>query len=235
MNPRGLKLSWVGLVVVILVLAESGCRRHNPATRERIPPRSKGPALYGLPTGRASTDVARLRPPRAQGRDWRTAPFYLLQTELSPAILVHSSTRQLSLFAGATNSGLGAPTFVAWTTMNGPRTFRRGEPLDVTRMEECWVLVWWAGAEGWTYWDSPWVIFLQHKPQSMILDGDGLHLEFAHSADDVVLLPLYGYEKTPQKGSDFPAEHGLRTRKVKTWEWAKGLPRDPLTRVRYWA
>ena len=69
--------------------------------------------------------------------------FHVINTELSPASLVHSPTKHLSLFSGLTNYGLGAPTFVAWATANGPRTFKRGEKLDVAVMAECWVLVWW--------------------------------------------------------------------------------------------
>ena len=136
-----------------------------------------------------------------------------------------------------TNHGLGAPTFVAWATMNGPRTFKRGELLNVTNMAENWVLVWWAGAEGWTNWDSPWVVYLQHKPEAMKLDADGLHLESPRAAGDVVLLPLYGYDKPPPEGRNFRAEQGLAEPKVKvkTWEWPKVITRDPLTRIRYWA
>lgn len=151
--------------------------------------------------------------------------------------MVHSDSRHLGLFTGMTHYGLGAPKFVAWSTMSGPRTFKRGDKLDVTKMEECWVLVWWAGAEGWTNWDNPWVLYLQHKPETMSLDEDGLHFEFPKSAGDVVLMPLYGYEKPPQKGHDFLAEHGLAGRKtrIKTWDWPEVLTRDPLTRIRYWA
>lgn len=136
-----------------------------------------------------------------------------------------------------TGQGLGTPTFVAWATINGPRTFKRGESFTLTNMAENWVLVWWTGAEGWTNWDSPWVVYLQYQPNTMKLDAEGLHLEFPRTAGDVVLLPLYGYDKPPQEGRDFRAEHGLPQPKVKvkTWEWPKVITRDPLTRVRYWA
>jgi hypothetical protein len=52
-----------------------------------------------------------------------------------------------------------------------------------------------------------------------------------------VLMPLYGYEKAPLPGKDERAAHGLTKRKValRTWDWAQGLTRDPLTRIRYWA
>jgi hypothetical protein len=159
----------------------------------------------------------------------------VVQTELSPAILVHSASNTLALFAGTTNAGLGAPTYVAWSTPNGPRTFKRHERLEIQHMQECWVLVWWAGAEGWTNWDSPWAIYLQHQPKAMALDDGGLQIQFADAAGDVVLLPLYGYEKLPQRGSNGFARFGPPPRKVHTWDWPEVLKRDPLTRIRYWA
>ncbi len=225
---------WVG---VALSLALAGCGRPSAPSGQRTPPNPKAPALYGPSSGVASKEIARARPANADSADWQAAPFYLLQTELSPAVLVHSLSSHLSVFSGMTNYGLGAPKFMAWSTMNGPRTFKRDEKLDVTKMEECWVVVWWAGAEGWTNWDSPWVLYLQHKPDAMSLDDDGLHFEFPKAAGDVVMMPLYGYEKPPQKGRDFLAEHGLggRKTKVKTWDWPEVLTRDPLTRIRYWA
>jgi hypothetical protein len=222
---------------VALLLALVGCGRNSTTSDGRTSPNPNAPALYGPPTGVASKEIPLARPLDAGIDAWRSAPFYLLQTDLSPALLVHSDSRHLGLFTGTTNYGLGAPKFVAWSTMNGPRTFKRGEKLDVAKMEECWMLVWWAGAEGWTNWDSPWVLYLQHKPEAMSLDEDGLHLEFPRSAGDVALMPLYGYEKPPQKGRDYLAEHGLAGRKtrIKTWDWPEVLTRDPLTRIRYWA
>jgi hypothetical protein len=215
----------------------AGCRRKDASSGEPTPPNPTALALYGPPTGVASKEIPRALSSRADDSEWQAASFYVLETELSPATLVHSSGKELSLFAGLTNYGLGAPTFLAWATMNGPRTFKRGENFAVTNMAENWVLVWWAGAEGWTNWDSPWVVYLQHQPEAIKLDADGLHLNFPRSAGDVVLLPLYGYDKPPQTGRDFHAEHGLPERKVKvkTWEWPRVVTRDPLTRIRYWA
>src|SRR5688572_3564301 len=179
---------WCGLGVS-LGLNLSGCKQQTGPAADRTPPNPSAPALYGPPTGTASNAVARLRDPAAAGTNWQAAPFYLLQTELSPATLVHSSTKYLGLFAGLTNYGLSAPSHVAWPTMNGPRTFKRGESLGLTNMAQNWILVWWAGAEGWTNWDSPWVVFLQHRPDAMSLDEDGLHLEFPRAAGDVVMMP----------------------------------------------
>jgi hypothetical protein len=236
-RPRRQTLFQIGFgALLIWGIAGTGCRRPQPLADERVAPNPNGPALYGFPAGTASEKIPRLLPPGSQDPDWKSKPFYLIQTELSPAILLHSSTKYLGLFTGMTHYGLGAPAYVAWSTMNGPRAFKRGEKLDITKMEECWLLVWWAGAAGWTNWDSPWVVYLQHKPHSMKLDEDGLHLEFPREAGDVVVMPLYGYQKLPPQGRDFHAEFGLPAKdKIKTWEWSKVLTRDPLTRVRYWA
>ena len=225
------------ILAVVVLLASLGCRRDAATSGERTPANPTSPALYGSPTGTASTSIARSPALISTNDSWKSNAFYVLHTELSPATLVHSSTRHLSLFSGMTNYGLGAPKFVAWATMNGPRTFKRGEKLDVSVMAEGWVLVWWAGAEGWTNWDCPWVVYLQHKPDRMALDDDGLHLDFPKEAGDVVMLPVYGYEKLRLEGSDYRAAHKLPDSKVKvkTWEWPTVITRDPLTRIRYWA
>jgi len=225
------------LTLAVVLLTTPGCRRDDATSSEQTSANSTSPALYGNPTGTASTFIARSPALGATNESWKTNAFYVINTELSPATLVHSSTRHLSLFSGMTNYGLGAPKFVAWATMNGPRTFKRGDKLDVSVMAEGWVLVWWAGAEGWTNWDCPWAVYLQHKPDKMALDEDGLHLDFPKEAGDVVMLPIYGYEKLMPEGSDYRAAHKLPEPKVnnKTWEWPTVITRDPLTRIRYWA
>lgn len=100
-------------------------------------------------------------------------------------------------------------------------------------MEENWVIVWFAGAHGWTNGDTPWAVFLQHRPGAMALDKAGLHFEFDGPAGDIVLLPLYGSYIAPPQGSHSKTEFTGKI--VKTWEWAKVLPREPLMHVRYWA
>jgi len=148
MNFRQLKLLRVGFCsALLLVVTATGCRREAASSGERALPNPTAPALYGPPTGVASTEIPGALPFGTNVPGWQSAPFHILQTELSPATLVHSSGKQLDLFAGMTNRGPGAPTFVAWATINGPRPFKRGDTLNVTNMAENWVLVWWAGAE----------------------------------------------------------------------------------------
>ena len=229
-------LSLVCSVALLAVLP--GCKREGKHGKDFTPPHPNAPALYGPRTNAmpAQAAVARIAEPFPAA--WTSAPLAVLQTELSPATLVHSTSKYLSLFAGSTKVGLGAPSHVAWSKPEGPRSFKPGEKMEIAQMQEGWVLVWWEGAAGWTnYWDSPWVVYLQHHPKSLRLDADGLHFVFPKEAGDVVLLPLYGYEKAPLPGKDERAAHGLTKRKVplKTWEWSQGLTRDPLTRIRYWA
>jgi hypothetical protein len=218
--------------ILPLALALVGCRPGSNSSSDD----ATATALYGAPTGTASVSIVRSAKPSAGTENWETNDFFVLSTELSPATLVHSKTPHLTVFGGMTNAGLGAPRYVAWPTREGPRTFNRGDKLDVSVMTEGWVLVWWSGAEGWTNWDCPWALFLQHKPDAMSLDDDGLHLDFPKQAGDVVMMPLYGYEKLALENFDFRATNRLAEPKVKvkTWEWPKVITRDPLTRIRYW-
>ena len=218
--------------VLPLALALVGCRPGSNSSSDD----AAATALYGAPTGTASVSIARSAKLSAGTENWETNDFYVLSTELSPATLVHSKTPHLTVFGGMTNAGLGAPRYVAWPTREGPRTFNRGDKLDVSVMTEGWVLVWWSGAQGWTNWDCPWALFLQHKPDAMSLDDDGLHLDFPKQAGDVVMMPLYGYEKLALENFDFRATNRLAELKVKvkTWEWPTVITRDPLTRIRYW-
>ena len=170
-----------------------------------------------------------------QADDWMRAPFACVQTELSPATLYHTTTKHLGFFTHLGDHGLGAPAYAAFNTPTGPKTHKNGEPMDAKWMEENWVLVWFAGASGWTNWDSPWVVYLQHKPSAIALDPTGLHFQFNEAAGDIVLFPLYGYDKSRPAKRDFLAAHGLPSNKIQTWEWVRAIPRDPLMRVKYWA
>ncbi len=221
-------------VPLLAALVLAGCKPQPAASKDRVPPNPNAPALYGPPTGTASKEIPRALP-HSRDTSWQSAPFYVLHTELSPAILVHSSTRYLGLFSDLAELELGAPSHVAWSTKDGPRAFKAGETQDSTGMEENWLLVWFAGATNWTNWDSPWAVFLQHKPGWIRLDAGGLHLEFPASAGDVVMMPLYGYFKLPPAGRDYLAEHGMKSRRLNSWEWDQALARDPLTRLRFWA
>ncbi len=219
--------------MLVTALLVNGCSDASSGGHEASIRNS--PALYGEPASEPATLIPRARPFDAAARSWQDAAFSFVQTELSPATLYHSSGNYLGVFTGMTNSGLGAPSHLAFSTPRGPRSYAANEKLDPRGMEENWIVVWFAGAEGWTNWDSPWAVFLQHKPASMELNADGLQLRFSQSAGDVVLMPLYGYDKLPLKENNFATQHGLPAQNVQTWKWAEALRTEPLMRVRYWA
>ena len=157
----------------------------------------------------------------------------VLQTELIPAILFQSDEREISFFSDMERSGHAAPSYAAFSTRGGPRPFKSGERLDPAGMEENWVMVWFAGARGWTNGDVPWVVYLQHRPRSMRLDTNGLHFAFENRAGSIALLPLYGIYLAPTNESKAAIKFGGKP--VQTWAWSEVLHREPLMRVRYWA
>ncbi|MCI0748051.1 MAG: hypothetical protein L0Y58_21810 [Verrucomicrobia subdivision 3 bacterium] len=163
----------------------------------------------------------------------KAAALVCVQTGLSPATLFRTRSNTISFFSDIDLSGRGAPSHAAFSTRGGPRAFKNGEPLEAAHMEENWVIVWFADAPGWTNYDCPWVVYLQHKPKSMRLDTNGLHFNFRGAAGDTVLLPLYGNARLPIGEGRPPAQ--FAGKKVKTSEWATVLRREPLMRVRYWA
>lgn len=195
----------------------------------------QGQALYGPPTRAPSPVIQRVRPTGAASDAWQKAPFFFVQTELSPATLYCSTTRYLAFFTHLKDVGLGGPTRAAYATAGTARVVKAGEAMNAAAMSECWILVWFAGAQGWSDWDSPWVVYLQKRPRSIQFDADGLAMRFDGPAGMAVLLPLYGYYKPPQEGKEFLAAHGLPAQDVRPWEWTTRLPEAVAQRVRYWA
>src|ERR1051326_372561 len=173
---------------VLILLALSACCDKQASNAAPTPP-----ALYGPPQNSPSQSIPRLRPMAPKSAEALSrAPFSCVETELSPATLYHSSTHYISFFTGLHDYGLGGPKFAAFNTPTGPSIYTNNQAMDVRWIEENWVLVWFNGAKGWTNWDSPWVVYLQHKPIAIKLDDNGLHFEFPGPAGDLVLLPLYG-------------------------------------------
>jgi hypothetical protein len=146
-------------------------------------------------------------PPTSTTSGIETNRFAVLESELSPAILVHSQSKYLGVFA----DNASPFSYMAFSTRTGPRTFRRAQKLKADEMEESWLLLWSQNI-------PPWVVYLQHKPLALSFDTNGLHFSFANGAGDVALLPL----------------HGSSTN-VDTAKWPEFLTREPLLRIRYWA
>lgn len=167
---------------------------------------------------------------------WTNAELAMLETELSPAVLQHSSARTVSLFAPAAVSDMPAPNYICFSTEQGPKIFRHGDTIDPKRMRESWFVIWWGGTN-WTNWDAPFFLTLQHRPSAIQFTTNGLQLSFSGAAGFAALMPLYGYDKSMPEGEQkHPfVESRDKKKRVLTWEWHKALPADPLSRARYWA
>ena len=213
----------------LTLLAFTGCgdkREEAPTT-----------GSYGPPSGKVSAQIERVRPDRSAETPWTNGALSVVQTELSPATLWHSTSRTLSFFANMPQTGLGGPSYVCMSTELGPKIFQPGANIDPQKMRESWFVVWWAGAKGWTNWDSPWFLTLQHRPEKISFDTNGLRFTFRGEAGYAALMPMYGYFKPLPTGSENSPFARLKEKKkrILTWEWSKALPADPLARARYWA
>lgn len=157
------------------------------------------------------------------------------QTELSPSTLWHGRWPEVVCFANLSASGLGGPTFLAYSSPTGITSLRPGQSVVGESLRENWLLVGFPGATGWDDWDSPWAVFLQQRPREVHLAEEGVRVQFEGEAGYFSLLPLYGYYKPPQKDREVLKERGFKEKKLLTWEWPIVVARDPLVRLRYWA
>lgn len=228
-------LGWQTLVLGLFLWAFAGCSERGLKNPDGSARPSHRPGLYPDIATQPAINIARARPIKPENQAWTNAAFAVVETELSPAILVHSSSSYLALFQDLDRFGLGTPAYAAYSALSGPKGFKKGEMQPVIGMEENWLILWFTGEKGWTNWDSPWAVFLQHKPTAMILDETGLQIQFHEPAGDVVLMPLYGYEKMPLPGNEKASAPGHKPRGIKTWKWGEFLTKDLLMRVRYWA
>ena len=215
--------------MTVLAVLGVGCREKQPAA----PAVGAYGSISNVPTAKAVPALT----DRSAHQPWTNGALSIIQTELSPATLCHSTSKTISFFANMPATGIGGPTFVVMETQQGPKVFRPGEVIDPARMRESWFVVWWAGATNWTNWDSPWFLTLQHRPQKIEFNTNGLHFTFHSEAGYAALMPLYGYYKPLQatQGDSPFATLKEKKKRVLTWEWFKALPADPLARAMYWA
>ncbi|MBV9468288.1 MAG: hypothetical protein JOZ57_03525, partial [Abitibacteriaceae bacterium] len=166
----------------------------------------------------------------------------VLTTQLSPAWLLKSTDRQLTLFGDTRRVGLDGPSHLAFATAQGTRVLKVGtalNALDLRAMTQPWLLVWWAGSDGWQTWDVPYFVLLQHRPTSLKLNEQGVNLFFTNSADYIASMPLYGYAKLPQQSAWQKQPEMFRLPaawpKLHTWNWEQSLPSYVTARCNWWA
>ncbi len=149
------------------------------------------------------------------------AEMRITTTELSPAVLVTTTERRLSLFASTEAWGLGAPAQILLPLREKTGSFSR---LQSTKrwtdakglLREGWTLVWFRGAKGWEAWDAPWLIVWQRNPTALTLNENGLRAEAREPLGDIALMPLYGLGKPDTRSWNPP-------------------PADVIQRCRFWS
>ncbi|MCC6231082.1 MAG: hypothetical protein IT580_00455 [Verrucomicrobiales bacterium] len=224
-----------GVALVLGVLASwivgSGCGKRGGTMS------GDGSGTYGLwdPRG-TNAAVAKASRPAAAAWAWPAeSELAVVQSALVPYSLWHSRERAVRWFGALSEVGRGGPSFLAYSSPTGIATLRVGAVVEGAQLRENWLLVGFAGAEGWTDWDSPWAVFLQRRPESVALGTNGVEARFGAEAGHFAMMPLYGYYKPPQKDRGVLAAQGLKEKELLTWEWPLVVARDPLTRLRYWA
>lgn len=164
------------------------------------------------------------------------SPFAVVQSELSPLLLVRSESRSLTLFAPDSSESVVSPRYVAYG-VNGPKILTNAASVILTNLQERWLLAWYNGAKGWEAQDCPIGIQLQVPAKRVTLSREGLKLEFDGPAGVIGIQALYGAFPLPTSTAE-AASRGIPRdeykRMAKTWEWSAAVPREPLTRLRYW-
>lgn len=113
------------------------------------------------------------------------------------------------------------PSRVAFAAGDGVKVASAVEPLDAAAMSEPWMLVWFEGGSPLPFEsDCPFLLVLQHKPQTVRCGKDGLELTFAGRCGNVMLLPLRGMDHPPIS---------------ETAQWATAVPGPIVEQCRFWA
>jgi hypothetical protein len=192
------------------------------------------PGRYGELRAAPRTDFT----PFAAGpglETWMSKPFGTLVSELSPAVLYRSALPEMTFFNGIEAWGHGGPTHVAVRTAGGVVVANRGGRIDGAVQTEPWLVVWFAGAEGWMF-DVPWLVVLEHRPRSIELGTEGLRVRFDRPSGRLAAMPFYGYYKAPPAGKRWSVLlDGARDFGIETSTWATAFPDAVAARAQWWA
>ena len=154
----------------------------------------------------------------------------------SPGALVRMKTRRVTVFAGLGHYGAEPPTLLWARTADGVKTLRRGERLAGEAMTASWLAASFQGSKGWEEFDTPWFLALDRRPEAVTLTAEGLLLEYAEPDSGYIYsMPLYGYDKPPQRDNRFQEKNGLPSRGVEPWTWEERLPDAVAARCDWWA
>ncbi|RLF05266.1 MAG: hypothetical protein DRK00_04840 [Thermoprotei archaeon] len=168
---------------------------------------------------------------------WMHKPFWVLRSAASPAWLMRARSDRLLFFYGIRRWGRGPPTCFYVKTRSGVVMFERGESVEGVEMTAPWIVVSFAGSEGWELFDVPWLIYLQRRPLEVRLTDEYLEIRFeGNDTGYVAAMPLYGYLKPPQDAYASSPIFGSKARAVRTWEWRRlrTLPEEVVERCEFW-
>ena len=168
---------------------------------------------------------------------WMLKPFWVLRSAASPAWLMRARSDRLLFFYGIRRWGRGPPTCFYVKTRSGVVMFERGESVEGVEMTAPWIVVSFAGSEGWELFDVPWLIYLQRRPLEVRLTDEYLEIRFeGNDTGYVAAMPLYGYLKPPQDAYASSPIFGSKARAVRTWEWRRlrTLPEEVVERCEFW-
>jgi len=124
----------------------------------------------------------------------------VIETALSPAVVIESRSDTLTLFRALQAVGLRAPR----ESLMRVRESARG--VQYRDLPESWMLLWFGGTPGWhrvTFadgepsptFDVPFLVVLEHAPEKVDLGEGGLVLRFRRRAGRVAVMPLYGVRR----------------------------------------
>lgn len=156
-------------------------------------------------------------------------------SELTPAVIFRSRLSEMTLLHRMGELGLDGPSHVAYVAGGEVRTGGRGQIGQ--ELDEPWLVVWFQGGRGWVFrhcqyvqramqsqqqfqFDVPMLIRLQHRPESVTVDAEGVHLVFADEAGIVQIMPLFGVNRPSMED---------------TAGWAENLPEGVVSQARRWS
>jgi hypothetical protein len=177
-----------------------------------------------------------LEAPSADVQSLEDKDVQYFQSPLSPGVLLRMKSRRIRFFSDLEKYGAEAPTVVWVRTSTGIRTLKRGESIGGEALAASWLVTSFQDAVGWEQFDVPWFLSLERRPLSITLTRDGLQLEFATAQTGYIFsMPLFGYDKPPQRNNLFTQRHKLPSINVEPWSWEKEFPASVERRCDWWA
>ena len=167
---------------------------------------------------------------------WEGKDLYYFRSPLSPGVVIRMKSPWIRFFGHLGRYGAEPPRLAWVKTQDGTRTLVPGRSIRGSEMTASWIVTSFQGSRGWEQFDVPWFISLEKRPALVTLSAEGLRIDFAGKDTGYVFsMPLYGYDKLPQKAANFAARFKLPSLGLEPWTWTNGLPGAVIQRCDWWA